>query len=91
MAIDNDTQDSMQADEKPEPRRKGEVNYRPGIEGEDCLGCENFKEPDRCDLVRGEISPTGTCDLWESPSSVDGLEFGDSESIEDILFGPGGN
>lgn len=70
---------------------KATVDYRPGREGEDCLACKNFDEPDRCKKVRGEISPTGTCDLWEMPDEVDGLTFGDSESLEDILFGPGGS
>lgn len=89
MAIDNETE-GLEAPEPPKPRQKSEVNYRPGKNEEDCLGCEFFEEPDRCSRVRGEISPTGVCDLWESPNSIDGLEFGDSESIEDILFGSGG-
>lgn len=71
-----------------EQQSKSTVEYGPGIEGEDCLACKNFKEPDRCRLVRGEISPSGTCNLWELPEEVAGFSFGDSESIEDILFGP---
>ena len=70
---------------------KDVVNYGPGKDGSDCLACEHFVEPDRCKRVRGEISPTGTCDLWTSPTQVDGLEFGDSDSIEQILFSPAGD
>jgi len=87
MKLENETQYEGQSDKAPKQESKSTVNYGPGIEGQDCLGCEHFQEPDRCHRVRGEISPTGTCDLWTSPSQVEGFEFGDSESIEEILFG----
>ncbi|WP_417436490.1 hypothetical protein [Idiomarina abyssalis] len=73
---------------KPELIAKADAEYRPGVEGEDCMACQHFQEPDRCGKVRGEISPTGTCDLWELP---DEMGMGqEASSIEDILFGGGG-
>lgn len=84
----NETEFAQAPEEKGRVSKK-DVNYGPGVEGQDCLSCGNFKEPDRCSRVHGEISPSGTCDLWEMPDSVDGMSFGDTASIEDILFGPG--
>lgn len=86
--MDNETKQPGEPGQQKEG--KSVVNYRPGVEGQDCLSCANFDEPDRCQKVRGEISPTGVCDLWEVPSEIDGMQMGDMEALEEILFGPGG-
>lgn len=84
--MQNETE-SVTPEEKPDLQSKQTVDYRPGLEGEDCLACANFLEPDRCSKVKGEVSPSGTCDLWTMP---DELGEGNMDSIENILFGPGG-
>lgn len=43
-------------------RSKDEVNYR---QYEKCLTCTHFYNPGSCELVQGNISPDGLCDLWE--------------------------
>lgn len=35
-------------------------------EGRRCQDCVSFRPDGTCLKVEGEISPTGTCDLWES-------------------------
>jgi len=88
MAIHNETE-MPPSEEETEKVSKSTAEYRPAEGRDECLACANFKEPDRCSEVRGEISPTGTCNLWESPNEIDGFEFGDAQSMESILFGPG--
>lgn len=75
-------------EEAPELIAKDTANYGPGMDGQDCLACENFKEPDRCKKVRGEISPTGTCDLFEGANNIPGLDM-DEMGIDEFLFGAG--
>lgn len=52
-------------------RSKDEVNYR---QFEKCLTCTHYY-PNSCELVAGNISPDGLCDLWEiRPKKNQGLD-----------------
>src|SRR6516165_9540062 len=47
-----------------------EADYVPHpVDGEACDGCTMFREPDRCTLVRGEISPNGHCRFFEDAAA----------------------
>jgi hypothetical protein len=35
-------------------------------EGQACAGCYAFLAPDHCQLLAGEISPSGWCRLWKA-------------------------
>jgi hypothetical protein len=35
-------------------------------EGEACAGCYAFLAPNHCELLSGEISPSGWCRLWKA-------------------------
>jgi hypothetical protein len=39
--------------------------------GEHCSGCEHFLDPDRCEIVRGHISPRGWCRFYEYDEDED--------------------
>jgi hypothetical protein len=83
-------------------KQKNEVNYRiaqPAAEVP-CSMCANFRQPNACVLVAGDISPQATCDLV-TPASGDGSSMGgvgaeirgapagDNASLSQILFGGG--
>ncbi len=39
-------------------------------DGKRCDGCRHWQPPNACKLVRGEISPSGWCQIWaKAPSS----------------------
>jgi len=83
----NETQGGPEA---PAMVTKAVAEYGPGLEGQDCLSCQNFMEPDRCKRVLGEVAPTGGCSLHESQQTAGGMGFGDTSGMEEILFGMGG-
>ena len=45
---------------------KAEATYQAvPNKGKQCSGCENFRQPDNCTVVKGVISPDGWCRLYE--------------------------
>lgn len=50
---------------------KRKVNYEPnGGPYTPCGECVMFVKPDACTAVEGDISPFGTCDIWEGEEHV---------------------
>jgi len=46
---------------------KVEAEYRAYSHGkQECRGCSMFRQPDKCTLVTGKISPHGWCKYWEA-------------------------
>lgn len=53
-------------------RSKDEVNYR---HFEKCSTCTHFYPSNSCELVQGNISADGLCDLWEiRPKKNQGID-----------------
>lgn len=75
---------------------KDAVNYRVGDpQGMSCGSCMNFRpEMLMCSKVRGEISPSGLCDLYESaregevPPGEPAAPV-DQALLDEMLFGGG--
>lgn len=57
-------------------KKQSQVNYRPAENDQTACGvCANFQPPNQCALVYGDISPTGTCDLFQ-PKQPEGQQPG---------------
>ena len=71
--------------------RKETVEYRPGEPGSDCVSCTHFVEPESCEKVVGLIYRSGTCNMWEPDTEVEGvnteLEGMGQDEMEAFLFG----
>lgn len=81
------TQDESEKISKPA------VNYRQTEDqAQMCANCKNFRDPNRCELVAGEIDPADTCDLFEAAEESGVPAEGGGGDMMSALFGggPGG-
>lgn len=89
----NDEAKGLPNDTQFPKERKDIVEYRPGEPGQDCVSCVHFNEPESCEKVTGMIYRSGTCNLWEADTQVEGadmeLEGMGQEDLDNLLFGSG--
>jgi hypothetical protein len=57
------------ADDSGGTKAKFKYVNRPGVKGENCIGCALFRSPAACTLVKGRISPNGYCIAWAAKAA----------------------
>jgi hypothetical protein len=55
-------------------KTKADANYRTRAQSRHCQDCSMYRRPNDCTLVKGYISPMGTCRFWEAKK--DGAQEG---------------
>lgn len=64
-----------------------EARLRPGQGTKVCELCMNFKAPNLCEAVEGEVAPNQVCDLFIPVEGQEDLVAYDDPGIMDLLGG----